>query len=236
MTQTNRKKINRAAAIALPIRPLKLWQDKSSDREARIEVLPMIDVIFCILTFFILAAVSFSRQQVLNQNIPKASTGTNQMGEGLLVHLDELGQVYVEQQLVTKNQLFQSVKDYHQRNPNGRIALHADRNVIYNDVIQVFDTLRQVGGGRVSLAVVPGESDSQDGLNSLPNNNSSSGLNDLPGTNLPGGTYNNLPPTVPSTPNSGSENSPTNQYNNPYSSPSLPSSVPPAPNTTPRKN
>ncbi|MDJ0730896.1 MAG: biopolymer transporter ExbD, partial [Crocosphaera sp.] len=83
-------------------RPLKLWQDASSQQEVRIEILPMIDVIFCILTFFILGAVGLSRQQAISLNLPKAASGTPQMREMLVVSLDDFGQVYVEKQLVTR--------------------------------------------------------------------------------------------------------------------------------------
>ncbi|TAE98185.1 MAG: biopolymer transporter ExbD [Oscillatoriales cyanobacterium] len=43
--------------------------------DARIELLPLIDIIFCILTFFLLSAVRMTRQQAINVDLPKAKTG-----------------------------------------------------------------------------------------------------------------------------------------------------------------
>ncbi|MGH2414891.1 MAG: ExbD/TolR family protein, partial [Microcystaceae cyanobacterium] len=177
MTQTpSRKKTARNAAIVIPARQLKLWQHDHSttDQEVRIEIIPLIDVIVCILTFFILAAVGLSRQQAISLDLPKASTGTSQMRDMLVVSLDDFGQVYVEQQLVTKNQLFDAIKNYHQFNPNGRLVLHASRNASYNEVIQMLDMLRQVGGDRVALATLPGETASPDNFSPYP------GVNPLP--------------------------------------------------------
>lgn len=191
-------------------RPLKLWQDTSSQQEVRIEILPMIDVIFCILTFFILGAVGLSRQQAISLDLPKAGSGAPQMREMMVVSLDDFGQVYVEKQLVTRNQLFNQIKSYHQLNPQGLMVLHASRNATYNEVIQVLDMLREVGGDRVALATLPGENEA-----------SPSGWNDpsvspLPSQNsLPGGYPSNFPSTQPNNPANGLGNYPTN--------PSLPS-------------
>ncbi|MGK7942768.1 MAG: ExbD/TolR family protein [Crocosphaera sp.] len=194
-------------------RPLKLWQDSSSQQEVRIEILPMIDVIFCILTFFILGAVGLSRQQAISLDLPKAGSGTPQMREMLVVSLDDFGQVYVEKQLVSRNQLFNQIKSYHQLNPEGLMVLHASRNASYNEVIQVLDMLREVGGDRVALATLPGENETN------PNS-----WNDPTLTPLPSGYPNNLPSTMPNNFPNGLGNSPT--------TPSLPS--PPNGSTLPQ--
>jgi biopolymer transport protein ExbD len=218
------RKISRAATLALSTRPFKLRQDPAtnSDGEVRIEIVPMIDVIFCILVFFILAAVTFSRQQAINIDLPKAQSGLAQKPEMLIVSLDEMGQVYVEQQLVTKNQLAQALQNYRQFNPNGRMVLYAPRNATYNEVIQVLDTLKQIGGDRVALATLPGESGlPQDATNpAFPNNQLPSG------NNFPGGSFNTLPQNPPSNVNPGLGNSQFNPY-----APALP--APPTSNTTP---
>ena len=156
MTLSSLKK--KSPDLKLPVRPLKLWQDISNSQEVRIEILPMIDVIFCILTFFILAAVGFSRQQAINLNLPKASTGVAQMREMLVVSLDSLGQLYLEKQPVSQVHLYSALRNYHSLNPNGLMVLHASKDVSYNQVIQVLDMLKEVGGDRVALATLAGDS------------------------------------------------------------------------------
>jgi biopolymer transport protein ExbD len=140
-----------------PVKPFKLWQD-IAEQEVRIEILPMIDVIFCILTFFILAAVGFSRQQAISLNLPKATTGTAEMREMLVVSLDNRGQLYLEKQPVSQVQLYSAIKNYHSLNPTGLMVLHASQEVRYSQVIEVLDMLKEVGGERVALATLPGKS------------------------------------------------------------------------------
>lgn len=143
--------------VKFPVRPFKLWQD-ITEQEVRIEIVPMIDVIFCILTFFILAAVGFSRQQAITLNLPKASTGAAQMREMLVVSIDNQGQLYLEKQPVSQVQLYSAIKNYHSLNPTGLMVLHASQDISYAQVIEVLDMLKEVGGDRVALATLAGTS------------------------------------------------------------------------------
>nr|WP_242042608.1 biopolymer transporter ExbD [Leptolyngbya sp. FACHB-541] len=127
----------------------------SPAEEVRIEIIPLIDVIFCILTFFILAAVGLTRQAAIGVDLPSASTGTPQMREMLIVSIDPIGQVYVEQQPVTQDQLLGVILNYQQTSPDGLMVLYASREARYNDVVGVIDLLRSVGGDRVALATLP---------------------------------------------------------------------------------
>lgn len=145
----------KSTSPATKIRPLKLWQDSSSRGEIRIEIIPLIDVIFCILTFFILAAVGLSRHQAITTDLPRASTAQGQMREMLLISLDDLGRYYLEQELVSKNKLYREVEKYHKVNPQGLTIVYASKNVAYQEVISLLDLLREVGGDRVALATVP---------------------------------------------------------------------------------
>ncbi len=184
-------------------RPLKLWHDINSQQEVRIEIVPMIDVIFCILTFFILAAVGFSRQQAITLNLPQATTGEAQMREMLMVSLDNQGQLYLEKQPVSQVQLYSAIKNYNDINPTGLMVLHASEEVRYSQVVEILDMLKEVGGSRVALATLPGSSQAPQ-ENTTPN----------PGIN-PYLTPNNQMP-LPINPDSGS-------------SPLPPVDVPPSP-------
>ncbi|WP_036479054.1 biopolymer transporter ExbD [Myxosarcina sp. GI1] len=152
---TSNKKNNRNKYRYSPVRPFRLWQDDARESDARIEILPLIDVIFCILTFFLLAAVNFSRQQAISLNLPQARTGTPQMQDILIVTIDDVGQLYVEQDLVSRSDLNWEIKKYNQTNPNGLMVLYASKNSTYREVVEVLDILREVGGDRVALATLP---------------------------------------------------------------------------------
>ena len=129
----------------------------SPPEEIRIEIVPLIDVIFCILTFFILAALQFTRQQAISVDLPKASssTTTSQTRQMLIVSINPFNQIYVENQLVIPEELEQKLREYRQQNPDGMMVLYASKTAFYNDVVQVLDKMRLVGGDRVALATLP---------------------------------------------------------------------------------
>ena len=188
--------------------------------DLQIQIIPLIDVVFCILTFFLLAALQFTRQQAINVDLPKASTGENsaanfQIKSKILpVTIDAVGSLYIEKEQIKREELEGRLKQYIQANPDGILVLNASRTATYNDVIQILDLLRQIGGNRVSLGIIPGSSQSLTNSSSfpvppIPNNpttpeiNSPESLRSLPPINpnplsTPGNGIN--PGTLPQTP------------------------------------
>lgn len=222
----HRTKKKRAASFPTLTRPLNLRMDAPTE-EVRIEIVPLIDVIFCILTFFILAAVGLSRQQAINVDLPKASTGTAQGRQILMISLDELGQVYVEKNpVISRDQFIQQLQAYKQQNPSGVFVLYASPNAMYNEVVQVLDLLREVGGDRVALANSPGQSPQIPGTNPLSPSTGVPEFNPNPGQIPvnPDGTFNpNFPPQFPGVPGQPQFGSP----------PTNPGTLPPSPGLFP---
>lgn len=167
---------------------MKINLDNASD-EARIEILPLIDVIFCILTFFLLAAVGLTRQQAITVDLPQASNATTpQISSRLLVSINPYNQIYVENELVTPEQLEQKLREFNQKNPAGTMVLYASKTAFYNDVVQVLDKMQAVGGDRVALATLPEPETPQQ----------------IPGTITPGTSSVITPGTLPTpTPDAG---------------------------------
>jgi biopolymer transport protein ExbD len=127
-----------------------------TNSEPRIELVPLIDVIFCILTFFLLAGLQVARQQAISVDIPKAATATPAARELLMVSLNDAGQIFLEQQpMLVPAQLTDAVKQYHLARPNSAIVLYASKQVSYNKVVEILDALRSVAGDRVALATIP---------------------------------------------------------------------------------
>lgn len=135
---------------------MKINVDAPSD-EVRIEIIPLIDIIFCILTFFIVVALQVTRQQAINVELPTAKNGAaSQMRENLIVTLFDQDRIYIEQQQINSPEQFTlALKNYRATNPNGAIILRASRTVSYDLVIQVLDLMKKVGGDRVALATEP---------------------------------------------------------------------------------
>lgn len=127
------------------------------DLDVRIELIPLIDVIFCILVFFILGAVTFGRAQSIGVTLPTAGSAQTEFDSTLNVVIDNFGQISIAENgqniPVSEDQLTKLLSAYVRQYPQGIVQLQADQVISYGQVIRVFDLLRQVGGSRVGLAV-----------------------------------------------------------------------------------
>ena len=133
--------------------------------EVQIQIIPLIDVVFCILTFFILAALQFTRQEAINIDLPKASTGTTvpnasnpqpqSQQQILTLGIDAIGQTSLDGQPLQKEQLTENFRNYLKQNPNGILALKVTKSTAYNDVMEMVDLWRQQGGTQISFVVQP---------------------------------------------------------------------------------
>ncbi|MBW4450531.1 MAG: biopolymer transporter ExbD [Spirirestis rafaelensis WJT71-NPBG6] len=133
--------------------------------EVQIQIIPLIDVVFCILTFFILAALQFTRQEAINIDLPKANTGTvvpnasnlqpQSQPQILTLGIDAIGQTSLDGQPLQKEQLTENFRNYLKQNPNGILALKVTKSTAYNDVMEMVDLWRQQGGTQISFVVQP---------------------------------------------------------------------------------
>ena len=168
-------------------------------QDVRLELIPLIDVIFCILTIFILAAVGLTRQQAISLDLPSAQTGQalpGQVAQGadrLYVSVDGLGQAYLDQQPVTLDLLYDVLLQFNQVNPNGLMVLYASRDARYEDVVAVLDLLRSVGGNRVALATLPTDANLAPGDQTTPQ-----GFPEVLPEGSPGGLPEGFPEDFPS--------------------------------------
>ncbi|MEB3292383.1 MAG: biopolymer transporter ExbD [Synechococcales bacterium] len=132
---------------------MKINLDSPAD-EGQVQIVPLIDVIFCILVFFILAVLQFQRPQGISVDLPKASTATVQLSERLIITLEPNGLLYAGSDPIDRALLQITVEQYLQLNPEGLVVLNAAQEAPYRNVIEVLDLLRQ-STNRVALATNP---------------------------------------------------------------------------------
>lgn len=128
-----------------------------SDSLPEINVIPLIDVIFAILTFFILASLFLTRSEGLPVNLPGAKTATrqNQTQSKLTVTIDQQGKVLLDRQPVQVKELVTRVQALKRNKPELLVVINADRAVEHGQVITVMDELRTVQGVKLGIATQP---------------------------------------------------------------------------------
>ncbi len=136
--------------------PLKSRFRASASQMPEINLVPMMDVLMTILTFFIIISMTLTaQQQSVNIDLPSTNAGANDLKtpNPLIVGLTNRGTLEVANKPVTEAQLSQQMQAYLQTNPKGAVVLQADKKLPYEQVVQVLGKMRDVGGDRVSLAI-----------------------------------------------------------------------------------
>jgi biopolymer transport protein ExbD len=120
-----------------------------------VNLVPMLDVLMVVLTFFIIVSMTLTTQQGLDVQLP-ASTNepvSNAEPEFALVKLNTDGVILFDEQPATREQLTAQVKTFLEANPKGFVVMQADEKLPYEQVVTLLGELKQVGGERVSLAI-----------------------------------------------------------------------------------
>ncbi|MEL7074358.1 MAG: biopolymer transporter ExbD [Cyanobacteria bacterium J06582_2] len=122
------------------------------DLPPNINILPMIDVIFAILVFFIVSSLYLTRSEGLPVNLPRASTTEVQQNTQITVSLDEEAQLTVNSQPAQIEQLETEIKKLMTAESSTTVIINADRTVEHGQVVEVIDRLRQIPGVQLAIA------------------------------------------------------------------------------------
>ena len=124
---------------------------RSAPKKARIEMLPLIDIVFLLLVFFIYAMLSMAVHRGLPVELPLSTTVEIDKKLVLSVTVKADQTIYVDQEqvaLTDLNQVLQS-KAAGAREPG--VLVFADRALPYQMIYHVLDKIRQAGLSRISL-------------------------------------------------------------------------------------
>jgi biopolymer transport protein ExbD len=119
---------------------------------AQINIVPMIDVIFAILTFFIMSTLFLTRSEGLSVNLPQATSAKVQPRTPITVTIDAKGELALNRKTVQLGTLDNQLRQMIQPNSETLVVVNADKSVNHGQVVSVMDILRQVPGAKLAIA------------------------------------------------------------------------------------
>ena len=121
--------------------------------EPKLMIIPMIDIIFFLLVFFMISTMTMVQQNTFKVGLPQASSAQLDMNQHANITVMADGNIAFNKESLDKEQLIRRVQIELQRNPDLRVILNGDKDVNYGFVIETFDALKQAGVKKLSIAV-----------------------------------------------------------------------------------
>lgn len=118
-------------------------------RKARIEMLPLIDVVFLILVFFILAFLSMTVHKGIPLNLPQSGTALVDTEDYLSISVSPIGTYFLNKDPISFEELELKLQKVYGTHPDRKIYIAGDENAKYGAVIKVFDRIREIGFEKV---------------------------------------------------------------------------------------
>ncbi|MBR8833696.1 MAG: biopolymer transporter ExbD [Stigonema ocellatum SAG 48.90 = DSM 106950] len=118
----------------------------------QINIVPMIDVMFALLTFFIMSTLFLTRSEGLPVNLPKAGTAQQEASAPITVTVDQKGGISLNRKPIVLDGLTDQVRSLIGPNQESLVIINADERVSHGQVVAVMDRLRQVQGAKLAIA------------------------------------------------------------------------------------
>jgi len=121
-------------------------------RRVRIEIVPLIDIIFFLLATFIMVSLSMIKNEGVLVNLPTAATSEHQENRNALtISVTKEGDFYLDKEMITRDELGERLGSLKVKEADPRIFIHGDEETSFKNMMFVMDTVRSHGITKVTM-------------------------------------------------------------------------------------
>ena len=131
-------------------------RDRRSFTKPEVMIIPMIDIMFFLLVFFMISTLYMVNLKTVDVNMPKAASAQTQMNVTYLVTRKKDGTLYLEDQPIEEKALIKQAQQENRSNNHFAIVVRADEGIDYGEVVDLLDHFRKAGISRFGLAADAG--------------------------------------------------------------------------------
>jgi biopolymer transport protein ExbD len=125
-----------------------------SHKKGRIEIIPLIDIMFFLLASFMMVSLSQVHMKGIKVNLPVGQSGETQSKRDYIsVSVDRNGNPYFDKTEMNYAQLTATLKKVHDENPEAKVFIRGDAETVHLNIIHVLDILRSVGFYKVAFEI-----------------------------------------------------------------------------------
>ena len=123
-------------------------------RKARIEIIPLIDIMFFLLASFMMVSLSMIHMQAIKVNLPTATKATPETKPNIInIAVDQKGLIYIEKTPISPNDLLVELVKKYRANTNVPVYISGDKEARHGSMIDVLDIVRRAGIQKVAFAI-----------------------------------------------------------------------------------
>ncbi|CQR74393.1 Biopolymer transport protein ExbD [Sporomusa ovata DSM 2662] len=122
------------------------------ESQPKIMIIPMIDIIFFLLVFFMMSTLYMVEQRTLPVNLPQASAAQSDLAKNVAITLAKDGAIYVDQEQIPVELFKNRIQVQLARQSDTAFILRADKQAEYGRVVMVLDELKGLGVKKVAVA------------------------------------------------------------------------------------
>lgn len=125
------------------------------ESQPQLMIIPMIDIIFFLLVFFMMSTLYMAEQHAIPVNLPQAAAAAQDMPRSVNITVLQDGRILLDQEEIPPQLLPGRVGLEMAKQPDSVFVLRADKQAEYGRVITVLDELKLAGARRVAVATEP---------------------------------------------------------------------------------
>ena len=115
-------------------------------------IVPLMDVVFAILTFFIMSSLYLTKSEGLLVNLPKASQSQQQQQTRVNVTVLADGTLALNKRIIGLDQLEPNVRSLMTATQQTMVIINADKTVEHGNVVAVLDQVKKIDGIKIAIA------------------------------------------------------------------------------------
>jgi biopolymer transport protein ExbD len=129
---------------------------RGGTKRARIEIIPLIDIIFFLLATFIMVSLSMTKNQGVSVQLPTAGTAASlgdqaEQDKAVTLSVNEKGEVFYNKEKIPFAQLPLRLQTLKSASKDPKVVINSDGGADFKHVVAVLDEVRRIGIGKVGI-------------------------------------------------------------------------------------
>ena len=129
-----------------------MYFKEKGETEYSINILPMIDIIFAILSFFIISSLYLTKIDTIKVNLPKSSTAVREQNKPQIITIDNNENIYFNSREISLTNMSSIIRTNIENLEEPIVILRADTSVKHGFIVNLLDELRKIENLKIGIS------------------------------------------------------------------------------------